>query len=161
MRFCRGFFLSGNHLGRSDAANTRTSPPESGLCSFWLDGPKGCAGARKSRTMRGKTVKHFTIAMIALLIPATDLAAGECRKDRHKFCRGATDIRACLYAHESELSDACKAMREARAGARKNAEQSGKMGKEEGNAQTGAQPLTRQDCKTAGMKWNDQANVCG
>ena len=47
MRFCRGFFLSGNHLGRSDAANTRTSPPESGLCSFWLDGPKGCAGARK------------------------------------------------------------------------------------------------------------------
>ena len=35
------------------------------------------------------------------------------------------------------------------------------MGKEEGHAQTGAQPLTRQDCKTAGMKWNDQANVCG
>jgi hypothetical protein len=24
---------------------------------------------------------------------------------------------------------------------------------------TGAQPLTRQDCKAAGMKWNDQ-NVC-
>jgi hypothetical protein len=35
------------------------------------------------------------------------------------------------------------------------------MGKEEGHAQTGAQPLTRQDCKTAGMKWNDQSNVCG
>ena len=33
--------------------------------------------------------------------------------------------------------------------------------KEEGHAQTGPQPLTRQDCKTAGMKWNDQANVCG
>ena len=34
-------------------------------------------------------------------------------------------------------------------------------GKEEGHAQTGAQPLTRQDCKTAGMKWNDQSNACG
>ena len=41
------------------------------------------------------------------------------------------------------------------------AEESAKMGKEEGHAQTGAQPLTRQDCKTAGMKWNDQSNVCG
>ena len=106
-------------------------------------------------------MKHFTVAIIALLIPATALAAGECRKDRHKFCRGATHIRACLDAHASELSDACKALREARAGARKNAEESAKMGKEEGHAQTGPQPLTRQDCKTAGMKWNDQANVCG
>ena len=96
-------------------------------------------------------MKHFTVAIIALLIPATALAAGECRKVRHKFCRGATDIRACLDEHASELSDACKAMREARAGARKNAEQSGKMGKEQGHAQTGAQPLTRQDCTTAGM----------
>ena len=34
------------------------------------------------------------------------------------------------------------------------------MGKEEGHAQP-PQPLTREDCKTAGMKWNDQANVCG
>ena len=41
------------------------------------------------------------------------------------------------------------------------AEELAKMGKEEGHAQTGAQPLTRQDCKTAGMKWNDQSNVCG
>jgi len=110
--------------------------------------------------MRGKTMKHFTVAIIALLIPATALAAGECRKDRHKFCRGETHIRACLDAHESELSEACKAQREARAGAKKNTEESA-MGKEEGHAQTGPQPLTRQDCKTAGMKWNDQSNVCG
>jgi hypothetical protein len=24
-----------------------------------------------------------------------------------------------------------------------------------------AQPLTKADCKKAGLKWNDQANVCG
>jgi hypothetical protein len=23
-----------------------------------------------------------------------------------------------------------------------------------------AQPLTKQDCKKSGLKWNDQANVC-
>src|SRR5678816_3929589 len=93
---------------------------------------------RFMQTMRSKTMKHFTVAIIALLIAATALAAGECRKDRHKFCRGAAHIGACLDAHKSELSDACKAQREARAGAKKNTE--------EGHAQTGAQPLTRQDC---------------
>ena len=130
------------------------------LCGDCL-GPGLLHIGRVGRTTRSKTMKHFTVAIIALLIPATALAAGECRKDRHKFCRGATHIRACLDAHASELSDACKALREARAGARKNAEEFAKMGKEEGHAQTGPQPLTRQDCKTAGMKWNDQANVCG
>ena len=104
-------------------------------------------------------MKHFSVAIIALLIPATALAAGECRKDRHKFCRGETHIRACLDAHESELSEVCKAMREARAGAKRNTEESAKMGKEEGHAQP--QPLTKQGCKTAGMTWNDQSNVCG
>jgi hypothetical protein len=102
-------------------------------------------------------MKHFTVVIIALLIPATALAAGECRKDRHKFCRGAAHIGTCLDAHKSELSDACKAQREAKAGAK----ESTKLGKEEGHAQTGPQPLTRQDCKTAGMKWNDHATVCG
>jgi hypothetical protein len=24
-----------------------------------------------------------------------------------------------------------------------------------------AQPLTKSDCKKSGLKWNDQANVCG
>ena len=106
-------------------------------------------------------MKRFTVAIIALLIPATALAAGECRKERRKFCRDAAYIGACLDAHMSELSDACKAQRAAKASAKKNTEESAKMGKEEGHAQTGAQPLTRQDCNKAGMKWNDQSNACG
>jgi len=28
-------------------------------------------------------------------------------------------------------------------------------------AASGAQPLTKADCKKAGLKWNDLANVCG
>ena len=43
--------------------------------------------------------------------------------------------------------------------AKKYTEESAKMGKEEGPAQP--QPLTKEGCKTAGMTWNDQANVCG
>ena len=46
-----------------------------------------------------------------------------------------------------------------RANAKKDTEESAKMGKEEGHAQP--QPLTKEGCKTAGMKWNDQSNVCG
>ena len=131
------------------------SPLFSAPINNWL------TGLDFMQTLRSKTMKHVTVAIIALLIPATAMAAGECKKDRHKFCRDAAHIGACLDAHKSELSDACKAQREARAGAKKNTEESAKMGKEEGHAQTGAQPLTRQDCKTAGMKCNDQSNVCG
>jgi len=46
-----------------------------------------------------------------------------------------------------------------KANAKKDTEASAKMGKEEGHAQP--QPLTKEGCKTAGMKWNDQSNVCG
>jgi hypothetical protein len=28
-------------------------------------------------------------------------------------------------------------------------------------AGAGAQPLTKADCKKAGLKWNDESNVCG
>ena len=105
-------------------------------------------------------MNRFTIAIIALLIPVTAMAAGECKQDKHKFCRGAAYIGACLDKHMSELSEACKAKREAMAAAKKNKE-SAKMGKEEGQTQTGAQPLTREGCKTAGMEWNEQSNVCG
>ena len=101
-------------------------------------------------------MNHFTVVIIALLIPATAMAAGECRKDRHKFCQGAADIGACLDKHMAELSEACKAKREARANAKKGPKEQAKVGKEEG-----AQPLTKQGCKTAGMKWNEQSNVCG
>jgi uncharacterized protein YkwD len=46
-----------------------------------------------------------------------------------------------------------------KANAKKDTEESAKMGTEEGHAQP--QPLTKEGCKTAGMKWNDQSNVCG
>ena len=46
-----------------------------------------------------------------------------------------------------------------RVNAKKDTEESAKMGNEGGHAQP--QPLTREGCKTAGMKWNDQSNVCG
>jgi len=63
----------------------------------------------------------------------------------------AANLGACLDQHKAEMSEACKAGREAKA-----------MGKEEGtHAQPGAQPLTKADCKKAGMKWDDQSNVCG
>jgi len=28
-------------------------------------------------------------------------------------------------------------------------------------ASPAAQPLTKQDCKNSGLKWNEQSNVCG
>ena len=46
-----------------------------------------------------------------------------------------------------------------KANAKKDTEESAKMGMEEGHAQP--QPLTKEGCSTAGMKWNDQSNVCG
>ena len=46
-----------------------------------------------------------------------------------------------------------------KANAKKDTEESAKMGKEEGPAQP--QPLTKESCKTAGMTWNDHSNVCG
>ena len=49
---------------------------------------------RVGSTVRSQTMKHFAVAIIVLLIPATALAAGECRKDRHKFCQSETHIRA-------------------------------------------------------------------
>ena len=101
-------------------------------------------------------MNHFTVVMIALLIPATAMAAGECRQDRQKFCKGAAYIGACLDKHKAELTENCRAKREEMANAKKGSEEPAKMGKEEG-----AQPLTKESCKTAGMKWNEQSNVCG
>ena len=48
-----------------------------------------------------------------------------------------------------------------KANAKKDTGESAKMGKEEGQAQPQPQPLNKEGCKTAGMKWNDQSNVCG
>ena len=45
------------------------------------------------------------------------MAEGECQQDRQKFCKVETkaNVGACLDQHMAELSEACKAMREARA----------------------------------------------
>ena len=76
-------------------------------------------------------MKHFVVLIIALLISTAAMAAGECQSDRQKFCKDVakSDLGACFDKHAAELSEACKAKREARA--KKNAESS-QMGKEEG-----------------------------
>jgi hypothetical protein len=105
-------------------------------------------------------MKYLMALMIALLVPTAAMAKGECKADKQKFCKDAAHVGACLDQHKAELSEACKAKREARANA-KPGEQA-KVGKEEGtHAQPGVQPLTKEDCKKAGLKWNDQSNVCG
>jgi len=69
--------------------------------------------------------------IIALLVPTAAMAKGECKEDVLKFCKDAAHLGACLDEHKAELSEACKANREAKANAKKN-EESAKMGKEEG-----------------------------
>ena len=77
-------------------------------------------------------MKHFVVLIIALLISVAAMAAGECQPDRQKFCKDVakSDLGACFDKDAAELSEACKAKREARA--KKNAEELAKMGKEEG-----------------------------
>ena len=62
------------------------------------------------------TKTAMTILAI-LAIPVTAMAEGECQQDRQKFCKNETraNVGACLDQHTDELSEACKAMREARA----------------------------------------------
>jgi lipoprotein-anchoring transpeptidase ErfK/SrfK len=52
-----------------------------------------------------------------LVVSVTAVAEGECQQDRQKFCKNETraNVGACLDQHTTELSEACKAMREARA----------------------------------------------
>jgi hypothetical protein len=76
-------------------------------------------------------MKHLVVLIIALLISSAAMAEGECQADKQKFCKDVakSDVGACFDKHAAELSEACKAKREARA--KKNAEESAKMGKEE------------------------------
>jgi hypothetical protein len=107
-------------------------------------------------------MNRLIVVLVALLIPATAMAKNECKQDRQKFCKGAAHVIACLDQHMAELSDACKAKRQAKGNEKKATEGSAQMGKEEGNhARPGAQPLTRGECDKAGLKWSDQSNVCG
>src|SRR4029077_8023919 len=66
-----------------------------------------------------KTVMTILAASLAAtpVIPVTAMAEGECQQDRQKFCEVETkaNVGACLDRHMAELSEACKAMREARA----------------------------------------------
>ena len=70
-------------------------------------------------------MKHLVVLIIALLISSAAMAEGECQADKQKFCKDVakSDVGACFDKH------ACKAKREVRA--KKNAEESAKMGKEE------------------------------
>jgi hypothetical protein len=107
-------------------------------------------------------MNRLIVVLAALLIPVTAMAQGECKQDRQKFCKGAAHIGACLDQHMAELSEACKAMRQAKGKEKKATEGSAQMGKEEAHhAPPGSQPLTRGECDKAGLKWNDQSNVCG
>ena len=62
-------------------------------------------------------MKCMVALMIALMIPTAAIAAGECRQDREKFCKEVVDakgdVAACMRQHAAELSEACKAKREA------------------------------------------------
>ena len=64
-----------------------------------------------------KTAMTILAAAAILAIPVTAMAEGECQQDRQKFCKNETraNVGACLDQHTDELSEACKAMREARA----------------------------------------------
>ena len=114
-------------------------------------------------------MKYLIVLIIALLIPAAAMAKG-CKEDKQKFCKDATHVDACLDQQKAESSEACKARLEAKD------EKKARRGKEEGadalaprgvygpmghRLRRPPQPLTKEDCKMAGMKWNDQSNVCG
>ena len=66
-------------------------------------------------------MKRLMVLIIALLISSAAIAEGECQADRQKFCKDVakSDLVACFDKHAAELSEACKAKREARA--KKNA----------------------------------------
>jgi Cysteine rich repeat len=82
-----------------------------------------------------RRVKYLVALLLALLVPTAAIAKGECKEDKQKFCKDIVeakgDIGACLNQHMADLSEACKTQLEAKAKA-KNAEESAKMGKEEG-----------------------------
>ena len=80
-------------------------------------------------------MKYLMVVVLTVLVPTAAVAKGECKEDRQKFCKEVIeakgDVGACLDQHMAELSEACKTQLEAKA-KEKNAEESAKMGKEEG-----------------------------
>jgi len=65
-----------------------------------------------------RDMKRVTALAILLLIPTVAFAKGECRDDIKKLCKDVRDDKgkliACMDQHEAELSDACKARRDAK-----------------------------------------------
>ena len=63
-------------------------------------------------------MRYLTALMIGVLIPTAVIAKGECKDDRKKFCKDVMeakgDVGGCLDKHMAELSEACKAQREAK-----------------------------------------------
>lgn len=57
-------------------------------------------------------MRQLVILLLAALMPVM-AAAGDCTKDKKKFCQDVIDARgdigACLTKYEANLSDACKA----------------------------------------------------
>ena len=76
-------------------------------------------------------MKYLMIVVLAVLVPTAAVAKGECKEDVQKFCKEVGDVGACLDQHMAELGETCKTQLEATA-KEKNAEESAKMGKEEG-----------------------------
>jgi hypothetical protein len=79
-------------------------------------------------------MKHIAPLVILLLLSTTAFAKGECKDDAQKFCKDVVDDKgkliACMNEHEAELSDACKAKREAKIKQKRNSEESGNIDKE-------------------------------
>lgn len=64
-------------------------------------------------------MKYAMALIIALFIPATAMAKGECAEEQQKFCADVIeakgDVGACLEQHKAEVSEACKARLEGKA----------------------------------------------
>jgi hypothetical protein len=60
----------------------------------------------------------FLMALMIALVPTASFAKGECKADKHKFCKHVIaakgDVGACLNRHMAELSEACKSKRDRR-----------------------------------------------
>jgi hypothetical protein len=102
-------------------------------------------------------MKQLMVLIIALLVPAAAMAKGECKADREKFCKDAANVGACLDYHMAELSDACRAERQAKA-TEKKTEGSAKMGQDEGT-HTGPNHGAAPESDTSKINQPARANV--
>jgi len=102
------------------------------------DKQKFCKDVIEAQGEVGACLKQHA-AELSEACKAAAMAKGECKEDKQKFCKDVIeaqgDVSACLRQHEAELSEACKGKLEAKEkkpGKEKKAEDSAKMGEEEG-----------------------------